>query len=74
MTDTPPEVARIYRDMLMSRTPSERFMMASRMFDAARDIILESLPKNLSEAERKRALYHRIYSEEPPQGAFSEKT
>jgi hypothetical protein len=70
MTDTPPEVERIYRDLLMSRSPSERFMMASRMFDAARNLILQSIPKDLPERERKRLLYERIYGESAPEDAF----
>lgn len=35
--DTSPEAARIFHEMLMSRTADERLLMASDMFDAARE-------------------------------------
>ena len=61
MTDTEPQVARKFYDMIMSRSGEERFMMGIRSFEAARTIVLASLPAGLSDAERKRILFERIY-------------
>ncbi|MEP6663154.1 MAG: hypothetical protein ABJC04_05755 [Verrucomicrobiota bacterium] len=61
MTDTPPEIQKLVRQRLMQRSGSERFIMGSRMFDAAREMILASLPPNLPPEEFKRQLFERIY-------------
>jgi hypothetical protein len=66
MNDTPPEIARRVREMLMARSNEERFMMGVRSFDAAREIVLASLPKDLPPEELKRRLYQRIYGEPAP--------
>jgi hypothetical protein len=66
MTDTPPEIAALVRQRIMARSPEERFMMGIASFEAARDIILASLPKNLPPDELKRQLYQRIYGEPLP--------
>lgn len=61
MTDTPPEIAEIVRERLMARSGEERFLMGVRTFDAARDMVLASLPAGLSGDELKRQLFQRIY-------------
>jgi len=61
MSDTEPQVARKFYEMIMSRSGEERFMMGIRSFDAARTIVLASLPKDLSEDELKQKLFERIY-------------
>jgi hypothetical protein len=61
MTDTPPEIAEMVRARLMARTGAERFRMGVQMFDAARRMVLASLPSDLSDAERKRRLFERLY-------------
>ncbi len=66
MTDTSPEVMERYRAMLLSRSPSERVIMAARMFDAARTMVLASLPRNLSPDERRRQLFARLYGDDIP--------
>lgn len=66
MTDTAPEIAEIVRQRLMTRSPEERFVMGTRMFDAARDMVLASLPQDLSQLELKRQLFQRIYSQNAP--------
>ena len=43
MTDTPHEVAKLYRDLLMRRSGSERLEMGCRMFDTARAFMRVSL-------------------------------
>ena len=61
MNDTSPEIAELVRQRLMARSGSERFVMGSRMFDAARTVVLASLPPGLSPDELKRQLYQRVY-------------
>ena len=45
----------------MARSNEERFLMGALMFEAARDLILASLPGNLSDAELKSRLFERVY-------------
>jgi hypothetical protein len=66
MTDTPPEIAEMVRQRLMARSGEERFMMGVASFEAARAIVLASLPEGLSPEEQKRQLYQRIYGEPLP--------
>lgn len=61
MTDTEPQIARKFNEMIMSRSGEERFMMGIRSFDAAREIVLASLPNDLPEGELKHRLFERIY-------------
>ena len=61
MTDTEPEVARKFYEMIMTRPGEQRLMMGVRSFDAARTIVLASLPKGLSDGDRKLLLFERIY-------------
>ena len=66
MNDTSQEVADLVRRMLMERSGQERFLMGVRMFDAARRMVLASLPKDLPEPELRRQLFQRIYGEPAP--------
>ena len=66
MTDTPPEIAQMVREMLLARSGEERLLMGAGMFEAAREMVLASFPESLSLAEKKRLLYKRIYGEELP--------
>ncbi len=61
MNDTSPEIKRRFRQMIMARSGAERLIMGASMFDAARAMVLASLPKDLSEDELKRRLFERIY-------------
>lgn len=61
MTDTPPEIAGMVRARLMARSGAERFRMGVEMFEAARRMALASLPAGLTEDERKRRLFERLY-------------
>lgn len=61
MTDTPPEIAEMVRARLMARSGPERFRMGVEMFEAARRMVLASLPPGLTEAERKHRLFERLY-------------
>jgi hypothetical protein len=69
VTDAPPEIERLVRERLMARSGEERFLMGVAMFEAARRMVLASLPSDLPEAERKRRLFERIYGEPWPRWA-----
>lgn len=66
MTDTSPEVAELVRARRMALSGAERFRMGTQMFDAARRMVLASLPANLTETERQRRLFERVYGEALP--------
>ncbi len=61
MNDTAPEIAEMVRARLMALSGAERFRMGVQMFEAARRMVLASLPADLSETERKRRLFERLY-------------
>ena len=64
MNDTPPEMARKYRTMLLQRSGAERLKMASSMFATARTLIVASLREkdpSASPAAIRRALFLRFY-------------
>ena len=66
MTDTPPEIAELIRQKLMSRSGSERFIMGVQMFEAARAVVLASMPSPLAPEELRRQLFQRLYGEPAP--------
>ena len=66
MTDTPPEIAELVRQKLMARSGSERFVMGVQMFEAARTVVLASLPSPLAPEELRRQLFQRLYGEPAP--------
>jgi hypothetical protein len=61
MTDTEPDVARKFYEMIMTRSGEERFMMGIHSFEAARAIVMASLPPNLPERDLKHRLFERFY-------------
>ncbi len=61
MNDTAPEVAELMSAMLMGRSGEERFIMGALMFDAARELVIASLPPDLPPSEFKHRLFERIY-------------
>jgi hypothetical protein len=62
MTDTSPEIERMVRDKIMARSGEERFIIGAQMFDSALAMIHASFPPGISEPERKRLLFERLYS------------
>ncbi|MFN3561242.1 MAG: hypothetical protein ACK4XY_08655 [Chloroherpetonaceae bacterium] len=60
-SDTSPEMQARYRQMLMARTPEERFKMGLSACEAARKLVLASLPPDLDETERRVQLFLRYY-------------
>jgi hypothetical protein len=73
MEDTTREIKEVHRQMLMSRTEEERFLMCSDMFEGGREIILSTMPPGLSEQDQKRYIYERTYGEPLPEDFFDRK-
>lgn len=69
MTDTSPEIAALVRARLISLSGAERFVMGVRMCEAARRMVVASLPSDLPESERKRRLFERFQGRSLPDSA-----
>ena len=70
MNDTPPEIARKVRELLLARSGAERLIMGSQMFEVARAMVLASFPAGLSAVEVRRRLCQRLYGSEVNADAF----
>ena len=66
MTDTAKEIKELVRERIMARSPAERFLMGSQMFDSALVMVKASLPTNLSRSEYRGQLFKRLYGLELP--------
>ena len=64
MNDTEPEIAELVRQRMLERSGLERIIMGSRMFDAAKAMIVASLPEGLTPLELKEKLCERLYGDE----------
>lgn len=73
LMDTTREMEELQNELWMQRTPQERARFASSMFASCRNVIIASLPKNLSEKEFKKQLYFRTYGEHLPEDFFKDK-
>ena len=69
MDDTAPEAREMMSALLMRRSGEERFVMGALMFDAARELVIASLPPDLPPPEFKCRLFERIYGFPLPSGA-----
>ena len=70
MNDTDPQIAEIVRRRLLERSGAERILMGSRMFDAAKAMVLASFPDGLTDIEIKVRLCERLYGDEIDVSAF----
>ncbi|HNF14669.1 MAG TPA: hypothetical protein PK453_13445 [Leptospiraceae bacterium] len=61
MNDTSPEIEQMLQERYMKMTGEERVMIATSMYDTAREIVLSSLPPNLTEKEKRVQLFLRFY-------------
>jgi hypothetical protein len=66
MTDTAKEIKQLVRERIMARSPAERLLMGSQMFDSALVMVKASLPTSLSRTEYRRQLFKRLYGLELP--------
>jgi hypothetical protein len=70
MNDTPFEIRRLQFEMMRKLSSNQRIEFACEMFQTAREMIIKSLPSNLSEKEFKQQLYFRTYGEHLPDDFF----
>jgi hypothetical protein len=63
MNDTPPEIATVYREMLMARSGQERFRMGLEMFELARAMMLVGLEGKGGDVSQDRA-FRRFYADD----------
>lgn len=64
MTDTQPEMAKLYHQLLMAKTGEERLMMGCSMFDFAKSIVISSIKNNhpgISPSDLRKELFKRFY-------------
>lgn len=73
LMDTTREMEELQNELWMKRTPQERASYASSMFASCREVIIASLPADLSEQEFKQQLYFRTYGEPLPEDFFDDK-
>ncbi|CAN5871356.1 hypothetical protein BH20ACI4_BH20ACI4_22850 [soil metagenome] len=73
MTDTTADIRRLQFEMMKKLSPNRRIELACEMFQTAREMIIASLPKNLSERDLKKQLYYRTYGEHLPEDFFDRK-
>lgn len=73
MNDTTAEIRRVQFEMMKKLSSRRRIELACEMFQTAREMIIASLPKNLSEYEFKRQLYFRTYGEHLPDDFFKDE-
>ena len=64
--DTSPGFEKVWHERWLKKTPQERVTFAFAMFSTAREIIVSSMPKDLSEKEQKQFIYERTYGEPLP--------
>ncbi len=64
MNDTSPEIQKRLTEKYMSLSGFERVQIGSSMFESAKKIAEYSLPKDLSEKEKKIQLFLRFYGHE----------
>lgn len=62
--DTSPEIAELYRRLLLSRSGAERVRMGCDMLDTAIQMFLATLPPGLDERERRARLFVHLYGRE----------
>lgn len=72
MNDTDPRIEKIYRNMLMSKSPFERLQMACSMFDTAKEIVTSSIMEkkpDISASDLRCEIFLQLYGPDfsPPQ-------
>jgi hypothetical protein len=63
MTDTSSEISALVHSRLMAKTGAERFLMGVRMHEAARRMVIASLPESLTPQEVRQHLRRRFYTD-----------
>lgn len=61
MNDTTASVEEKLNQIYLKKSGEEKLLIALKMFETARDIVLSSLPENLADKEIRNALFIRFY-------------
>jgi len=64
MNDTTPAIEKKLNQIYFDKSGEERLLIALKMFETARDIVLSSLPGSLSNKELRKELFLRFYGNE----------
>jgi hypothetical protein len=67
MFDTHPDVAILFRNLMMSKTGQERLLMGCSMYDAAKQIVRSAILNNrpqITDEEMKKEIFLRFYGRE----------
>lgn len=67
MFDTHPEVAILYRDLIMNKTGQERLLMGCSMYDTAKKIVRNAINNGrpeITDEEMKKEIFLRFYGKE----------
>jgi hypothetical protein len=70
MNDTSAEISKLVVDRHRSMTPTERWLVASSLFETARKIVESSLPSGLTLEQRRLSVVRRLYQNELPEVAL----
>ena len=61
MNDTTPEIRDKIDDIYKNKSREEKLLIALSMFETARQLVISSLPNNLSDKELQKELFLRFY-------------
>lgn len=61
MSDTNRNVKNIIDEIYLNKSGEEKLLMALSMFETARELVISSLPGNLSDKELRKELFLRFY-------------
>ena len=70
MNDTSDAIAKVVLERYRSMTPTDRCLVVSSLFEAARAIIESSLPSSLTVEQRRLSIAQRLYGGELPEAAL----
>jgi hypothetical protein len=70
MNDSSAEILKVVSDRHRLMSPEERWLAASSLFEAARQIVESSLPSGLTPEQRRLAVARRLYQNELPEAAL----
>lgn len=64
MEDTSRQNRALIREIMMSKTVEERFLMCAELYEDAKEFAKVGMPDNLTAEEQQRYIYQRIHGED----------
>lgn len=71
MEDTTYAAQQLVRDIVMSRTVEERFLMCAEMYEEAKEFARIGMPEGLTRAEQEAFIFRRIHGVTPTESVNS---